>query len=135
MNRQQRRAAERENRRNASEQAAYIIRREEARNAKKAKLERNGITIADLEKATNEGFEKGYQIASADTIKACYAAMCLALKEIHGFKKKRCRRVLQAVDQIILYRLTGDDLIEQVWREIGLQLNFNEPLDRLEEVS
>jgi hypothetical protein len=96
-------------------------------------LERNGITIADLEKAGNDGFAKGYEVASFDTIKACYAALCLALKEIHGFKKKRCARVLRAVDNAVLYRLTGDDLIQQVWDEIGLNINFNDPLDRIEE--
>lgn len=133
MNRQQRRAAERSAKRDASSFAQYIVRRDQAHNAAKAKLERNGITIADLEKAGNDGFAKGYEVASFDTIKACYAAICLALEEIHGFKRKRCARVLRAVDNAILYRLTGDDLIQQVWEEIGLNINFNDPLERIEE--
>lgn len=134
MNRQQRRAAERETRRNAAEHAAYVVKRDKAYNAAKARLERNGITFEDLDKAEKDGFAKGYEVASADTIKACYAAMCLALKEMHGFGRKRCKEMLMAVDNIVLYRLTGDDLIEQVWNDIGIRLEFNDPLNRIEEM-
>lgn len=134
MNRKQRRAAERIERRDAANYAAYIVRRDSERNARKAKLERNGITIADLDKAIKDGYEEGYKIAGYDTIKACYAATCLALKRLHGFGKLRCSRVLRAIDDIVLYRLTGEDLIQQVWDEIGLTLDFDAALNRLEDV-
>lgn len=134
MNRQQRRAAERTAKRDASNYAAYITKRDRAYNAAKAKLERNGITIEDLDKAGKDGYMQGYDVAASDTLKACYSAVCLALKEMHGFGKKRCADVLRRIDDTLLYRLTSEDLIQQVWDELGLRLEFNAPLDRIEEV-
>lgn len=133
MNRQQRRKADREKRRDASEYAAMIVKRDQAIRAAKAKLERNGITMEDVDKAGRDGYAQGYEVASCDTVLACYAAICLALKETHGFGKKRCAEVLRKVDDIILYRLTGQDLVNRVWDEMGLRLEFNAPFDRIEE--
>ena len=134
MNRQQRRAAERRANREANAYAAYIVKRDQERNAKKAKLERNGITVADLDKAIKDGYSEGYQVAGFDTIKACYAATCLALKRMHGFGKRRCAKILKTMDELVLYRLTGEDLIQQVWDELGLKLEFTSALDRIQEV-
>lgn len=134
MNRQQRRNAERETRRSANEYAAMIVKRDQAKRAAKAKLERNGITVEDVDKAGREGYMQGYDTAACDTIQACYAAMCLALKEKYGFGKKRCAEVLRAVDDTIIYRLTGRELIQQVWDSIGLKLEFDAPMDRITEV-
>lgn len=133
MNRQHRREAAREARRDVSEYAAMIVKRDQAIRAAKAKLERNGITMEDVDKAGKDGYVQGYEAAGCDTVRACYAAICLALKEVHGFGKKRCTEVLRKVDDIILYRLTGQELVDQVWDEMGLRLEFNAPFDRIEE--
>lgn len=133
MNRQQRRSAERASRRDAVDYAARIVKRDQAMRAAKARLERNGITMEDVDKAGRDGYMQGYDAAACDTVQACYAAICLALKEKHGFGKKRCAEVLRAVDDIIIYRLTGRELVQQVWDEIGLKLDFNAPMDRVEE--
>lgn len=66
-------------------------------------------------------------------VKSCYAAICLALHELHGFGKKRCRDVLNCVDAKLLETLTSAEAIDEVWRTIGLEINFSEPFDRITE--
>lgn len=104
---------------------------------KQERIERvcqDGITIDDLKRNYDDGFMAGYKLAGEDTIKACYAALCLALHEIHGFGEKRCYRVLCAADNALCYRLTGDELIQDVFNKIGLRINFNDPFERIQEV-
>lgn len=94
---------------------------------------KNGITLDDLKRNYDDGFNAGYKLAGEDAVKACYAALCLALHELHGFGQKRCKDVLKAVDDAILYRLTGDDLIQDVFDKIGLTINFSDPMERIKE--
>lgn len=99
-------------------------------------MERNGITIEDVNRAANEGYQQGIALAQEATMKACYAAMCLALKEIHGFGAKRCMEMLNAVDEKIVYSLTSEELIEQVFKDLGITINFKDeiPGERIQEV-
>lgn len=49
---------------------------------KQERIERickNGITLDDLKRNWDVGYDAGYKVASEDTIKACYAAFALAL--------------------------------------------------------
>lgn len=98
-------------------------------------IERNGITIEDVNRAANEGYQQGIALAQEATMKACYAAMCLALKELHGFGTKRCMAVLNAVDEKIVYALTSEELINQVFRDLEIEINFKEemPGERISE--
>ena len=63
----------------------------------------------------------------------CYAAVALVMKEKYGFGAKRVRDVLTALDEKMIYALTSQELIDQVWDEIGLYLDFQEPMDRITE--
>lgn len=123
MNRKQRRAANKA-------KPAYMRMSLEAR---KAALVKNGITETDLKRNYETGFQDGYKIAAEDTVKGIYAALCLALKDLYGFGRKRCYDVLKATDAIMLYRLTGDDLIQNVWDALGLKLDFKDAMDRVQE--
>lgn len=99
------------------------------------RIQRNGITIDDLKENYDIGYKAGFENATGPVIKTCYAAICLALHELHGFGMKRCRDVLNLVDQKILYSLTSAEAIEEVWEKIGLQIDFGEILDdRITEV-
>lgn len=47
---------------------------------------------------------------------------------------KRCKDVLNLVDEKILFSLTSMEAIEEVWQKIGLQIDFNEVVsDRITE--
>ena len=117
MNREQRRAQKKAQRGQPKPKQPQYLRmtKEQRMDA----LVKNGITIKDLEENYN---------------KTCYAAVCLALNELHGFGMKRCKDVLNLVDEKILFSLTSMETIEEVWQKIGLQIDFNEVVsDRITE--
>lgn len=136
MNRKDRRAQERalarENRQ-AEKRAEMIIARQKARTAYIAKIEQNGITVADLEKEYDKGYSAGFNAGAEPTYKSMMAVICLALKELHGFGKKRIKDVLAAVDDKVIFSLTSSELVDEVFETVGLQLLFGEPFDRVRE--
>ena len=132
MNREQRRAQKKAQRGQPKPKRSQYLRmtKEQRMDA----LVKNGITIEDLEENYNKGYEAGFAVASGPVIKTCYAAVCLALNELHGFGMKRCKDVLNLVDEKILFSLTSMETIEEVWQKIGLQIDFNEVVsDRITE--
>ena len=132
MNREQRRAQKKAQRGQPKPKQPQYLRmtKEQRMDA----LVKNGITIKDLEENYNKGYEAGFAVASGPVIKTCYAAVCLALNELHGFGMKRCKDVLNLVDEKILLSLTSMETIEEVWQKIGLQIDFNEVVsDRITE--
>lgn len=132
MNREQRRAQKKAQRGQPKPKQPQYLRmtKEQRMDA----LVKNGITIKDLEENYNKGYEAGFAVASGPVIKTCYAAVCLALNELHGFGMKRCKDVLNLVDEKILFSLTSMETIEEVWQKIGLQIDFNEVVsDRITE--
>ena len=82
MNREQRRAQKKAQRGQPKPKQPQYLRmtKEQRMDA----LVKNGITIKDLEENYNKGYEAGFAVASGPVIKTCYAAVCLALNELHG---------------------------------------------------
>lgn len=85
------------------------------------------------EAAYQAGFDAGFRAAAPFTFKAIYAAVCMALHDLHGFGHDRCAKVLMAVDDHVANTLTSTELIEEAWKKTGLYLNFEEPFDRIED--
>lgn len=134
LNRAQRRKLARIEQREASAIPEYKKRQLAAKAAVLDRLSKNGITPQDLKAEYDKGFDEGFKRAAEPIIKGIYAGVCLALRELYGFGSKRCKDVLRLIDSKILYTLDGSELIEQVFDDIGLTINFNEPIDRIEEV-
>lgn len=136
MNRKERREQERmlarENKQ-AERYAQMVIEREKVRHKHVMRIEQNGITIADLEKEFNKGYSAGFSAAAEPTYRTMMASICLVLKELHGFGKKRIKDVLAAVDNKVIYSLTSSELVDEVFDSIGLKLLFSEPFDRVQE--
>lgn len=133
MNREQRRAQKKAQRGQPKPKQPQYLRM--TKQQRMDALVKNGITIKDLEENYNKGYEAGFAVASGPVIKTCYAAVCLALNELHGFGMKRCKDVLNLVDEKILFSLTSMETIEEVWQKIGLQIDFNEVVsDRITEI-
>jgi hypothetical protein len=97
------------------------------------KMQKNGITVEDLKKNYDIGFDEGYKFAGKEIVMGCFAAICLALNETHGFGRKRCCDVLNVVDRHMMYTLTSGEAVQEVWDKIGLQLLFDEAFDRVQE--
>lgn len=103
---------------------------------RKATIERllqQGISPEDLKKEYEHGFDEGYKLAGTQSVKMVYAAVCLALRKMHGFGKQRCREVLREIDRTIIFELSSQDLIDKVYDEIGLELAFDDPFERVQE--
>ena len=98
------------------------------------KLQRNGITVEDLKANYDKGWHDGFKEAAEPVVKGCFAAICLALNDLHGFGTKRCMDVLNKVDEHLTYTLATDEAIEEVWKRMRLKLEFKEPFDRIKEV-
>ncbi len=125
MNREERRAQSRAMRQEANRYAEYIARRDAARNAKKAQLERNGITVDDLKRAYEQGKNESITQMSEFAMKMIYCGFALALKREFKFGPERVLRTLRAADQIILEELTTEDIIDRVSKELGIEMRFN----------
>lgn len=88
---------------------------------------KNGITPKDLEKEFERGRMDGFKTAAEPMLKTCYAAICLALNDVHGFGAKRCFDVLTAVDDYVANTLVSAEAIEEVLDRMGLELDFDSP--------
>lgn len=106
-----------------------------ADNAAFQRIQKNGITLEDLKQAEERAYHDGVQAGIENTMKTCYAAICLALNELHGFGTKRCKDVLNAVDEKVVMALNSDEAIQEVFDRMGLVIRFNAgPLEeRIEE--
>lgn len=117
----------------AQRRAQAIIARHAAKTARIQKIEQNGITIADLEREYKLGYDTAFNAGAEPMYRSMMAAICLALHELHGFSKKRLKAVLQAVDEKVLYTLTTDEAVDEVFKKTGLEILFHEPFDRIVE--
>lgn len=97
-----------------------------------AGLIQNGITPEDVKREFDRGYEAGFKDASVPIIKACYAAVCLALNEEFGFGAARSMRVLKSLDDKLVMTLTHDELTQEVFDRMDLTINWDEPFDRIE---
>ena len=129
MNRQQRRQA-------AKSTPAY--RRGMGAEALIREMSKNGITPDQYDawgqKQYEKGWHEGFTAAGEEITKCLYAVACLTLKEQFGFGGQRCMRFLRALDERYLTSLHSSEEIEAVYREMGLTIDFHEPLDRVREV-
>lgn len=97
-------------------------------------LLKNGITPKDLENAWNDGVAAANRAMGDFYIRTCYAAAALAAHREFGFGAARVRKLLAAIDRIVLEEFTSDEAIDRVFAEIGLRLDFDDPFERVTEV-
>ena len=100
------------------------------------RISKNGITLEDVRNAETEAFNKGVNAGIESTMRTCYAAICMALQERYGFGRKRCKDVLNDVDERITMSLTSEEAIQEVYDRMGLEIVFRDsmPGDRIQEV-
>lgn len=89
------------------------------------RISRNGITIEDMHKAEGDAYSKGVKDGKDETVRTCFAAICLTLHEKYGFGKERCSKVLNDVYDKLCFALTSQDAIQEVYDTIGLEIRFN----------
>lgn len=89
------------------------------------RISRNGITLEDMHKAEEEAYKNGVRAGKDATIRTCFAAICLALHELHGFGKEECSAVLNATYDKMVFALTSEEAIQEVYDTIGLTISFS----------
>lgn len=124
MNRAERRAESRRLSHEANMYAKYVTQRDAVENARKAKLEQNGITAKDLEREYKRGRTEVLDDASDFAIKMIYCGFALALKREFDFDSDRIIAAINAADWIIAEELTTEDIIDRVSRELGIDIRF-----------
>ena len=118
-----RRQAEREQRAEKQRQAAAILATRDLEERKRLLAK----AMADSEKeARNQAIEYCFH--------SIYSAVLLAAQEVYGFGHKRAWRLLKRADEIICTVLDSEEIIQEVWERMGLEINFREGIDRIREV-
>ena len=92
------------------------------------RINRNGITLEDLKLVEDQGRRDGYQMGTEESMKACYAAMCLALHEQHGFDMEACMAMLRAADEKVIYALNAEELLAELKEKVGIEFSFKEAM-------
>ena len=118
-----RRQAEREQRAEKQRQAEAILAPRDLEERKRLLAK----AMADSEKeARNQAVEYCFH--------SIYAAVLLAAQEVYGFGHKRAWRLLKRADEIICTVLDSEEIIQEVWERMGLEINFREGVERIREV-
>lgn len=99
------------------------------------RISKNGITLEDLKRVEDEGIKAGYERGADETLKTSYAAMCLALHDVHGFDCDACMEMLKAADERVTYALNSQELLDELDRTLDIQFHFKADLgeDRIQE--
>lgn len=118
-----RRQAEREKQAEQQRKAAAILAPRDLEERKRLLAK----AMADSEKeARNQAVEYCFH--------NIYAAVLLASQEVYGFGHKRAWRLLKRADEIVCTALSSEEVIQEVWARMGLEINFREGIDRIREV-
>jgi len=94
-------------------------------------IAKNGLTVEDLKRCKQEGWQQGVESA----VIQCYAAFCLALNEQFGFGKERLLRALTAVDEKVVFAIDSAEMCEEVFKRFGIRMDFSQGMDRVQEAS
>lgn len=102
-------------------------------------LQKQGLAFTPKQEALiNEAIKRNYELGSNhgrnQTIKTCYAATCLAVKEVCGFSTEQVYDVLKAMDHNVVYSLSSEEDIDRVLDEVGIRITFSDPFSNIEEV-
>lgn len=124
MNRKDRRAEEKKRRAAKKREPGY---KKLTKQQRIDALIKNGITIKDLEKSYNEGYEKGWQDAIAGTYQICFAAACQALGDLYAYDRNKLYDVLCRMQDHIIDTFTSTEAVQAVYKRFGLELDFEDP--------
>lgn len=126
MNRAQRR-------KQAKRKKSLPMHKRMTRDQKLDALLKNGITAEDLDREYHAGYNNGFQAASPSVIKTTYAAFVLVLDEMLHYDREKIKEIMEAVDKHVVGSLTSEEIIDEVYERIGLQLDFTNPFDLIQE--
>lgn len=86
------------------------------------RMERNGITLEDLKKNYELGYDAGKKDGEGWAYDVAYGSVMLALRREFGFGHDRIGRVAMAAAAIQLEYLATDEMYERLKQECGVEL-------------
>ena len=86
------------------------------------RIERNGITAADMEKNYKLGYDRGYTEGVDWAYDAAYGSLIMALRREFGFGHDRIGRLAMAAAEIQVEYMTNEELFDQLKKECGVDL-------------
>lgn len=102
-----------------------------------AALYKNGITQEYVhnkaEEAAKEAYELGRKEGEQFLIKAIYCGIVLAMHE-RGAADDEIIEVVKLVDSKVMYAINETDLIDEVLTSTGIEMRFDDPLERVHEL-
>jgi len=142
MNREQRRKAEKEQRHldsinRTATRGMQIMVHERNMTAAIQQIQRNGITMKDLDneydRGYSDGFDKGYDLSAENTLKSLYSCLLMTLKEELHFGHDRALKLLKDLDSKVMVAYDEADLKAEVWDKLGINFDFRDPIERVSE--
>lgn len=88
------------------------------------RLGRNGITVQDMVEEYRRGYREGYDSAQRQTLRLCYSAAALAVRDMLGFGFERIKRFVSTMDKKIAVAIDDVDAMKQLKKETGYELVF-----------
>lgn len=98
-----------------------------------AQFARNGITVADLEKAKRDGRKEAYEETAPGVLAIAYACMGCVLHDM-GVSDEEVKTVIMAVDDKISLTIDKDEIEKELEDKCGLRIYTKEGVGRVEAV-
>lgn len=95
----------------------------------KQSIERNGITLKELEAAREEGRMYGFHQAAWPILRGCFAAAVMAAHDEFDFTDEQCFQMINAMYMKYLYAMDNQELIDDVLRATGIEIRMDDPLE------
>lgn len=71
--------------------------------------------------------------ATGPMLKAVYAAVIILMTEKYGFDQKQCLDLLTELEDKTLLALSNEEIVEEAFEKTGIQIDFRNAIDRIEE--
>lgn len=92
-------------------------------------LIRNGITTEDLKKNWQLGYNQGVTDGLANQERIVFSAFLIALRKEFGWGTQRALRICRAAHEECLNFITEPDASEQLWKDLRIVYDGNDPFD------
>lgn len=113
---------------------SWFRNQQKAEAARKAQRENVAAASLLLQDGFREGYKKGREEAMPQAVKAVYAASVLALRHEFKWGQQRCARFIEAMDHELVESIDSDETMDKVFEELGIKINFDDPLEHVEVV-
>lgn len=80
-------------------------------------------------KGYQDGLEKGFKESCFHMTQRMYAAILVAETEINGSDQDKCIELLNRVNTILMDALTDDELASRVMDEVGVEIDWGQPVE------